>query len=611
MNEDFIFRVGADIDGFTKSISDVERELKKVQTELKTKTGAAIVETNKYIAELQSSLVNLRSQGLGQLSKSANQGAASLNALGQVARDAPFGFIAIQNNLPILFDQLGTLSQRSGGAAGALKEIGSALVGPAGVTFAIGAVISGITVLVQKYGSVGEGIKVLLGINKELTEAQKAFNKATNETSASLITEDYKVQALTKTLLNQKASQKDRIAAYGELVKIAPDVVAGISKENALTSESSLLIESNARARKELITLKIQEAGITAALTTNETKLAELRNKLTIADQNYVKSAADLNKSNKDAIITGFASQSQQQIALKTLNDNIASVQELRNQISVLTKENQNYLNQLDPTINGIAKINETTRQRVDNLKQETKAQKDATAEALRNAKLNSAELVKDNQERIKRQDFLNKQDLKNLRTATDERRKIERETGIVTPTTLPTVPSAMPMNAEKIAESARIAAGALNQMKEAANMTAAFNLINSTFFSPIEDLFSNFLETGKFAFKEFAQSILKAISQIVAKVIATGIITLLASLFIPGFGAAGGGIGASLLSGITGALGFGGGGVGGIGKVAAPSFSGVNGGGMQMAGAVNLTLRGSDLVGSINRTNATISRVG
>jgi len=31
----------------------------------------------------------------------------------------------------------------------------------------------------------------------------------------------------------------------------------------------------------------------------------------------------------------------------------------------------------------------------------------------------------------------------------------------------------------------------------------------------------------------------------------------------------------------------------------------------MQMAGAVNLTLRGSDLVGAINRTNATINRVG
>lgn len=137
--------------------------------------------------------------------------------------------------------------------------------------------------------------------------------------------------------------------------------------------------------------------------------------------------------------------------------------------------------------------------------------------------------------------------------------------------------------------------------------------MISSTFFSPLENLFTNFIETGKFAFKEFGQAVLKAINQIVAKVIATGIITLLASIFIPGFAAAGGGVGASLLSGITGALGFGGGGFGGGGRsrVQDPSFGGVSGGGLQMAGAVNLQLRGSDLVGAINRTNATINRVG
>jgi hypothetical protein len=610
MNEDFIFRVGADIDGFTKSISQVEAELKKVKTELKTQTGAAIVETNKYIVELQASIKNLNEVGLSKLPKAATAGTASLNALGQVARDAPFGFIAIQNNLPILFDQLGTLSQRSGGAAGALKEIGSALVGPAGVTFAIGAVISGITVLVQKYGSVGEGIKVLLGINKELTEAQKAFNKATNETSASLITEDYKVQALTKTLLNQKASQKDRIAAYGELVKIAPDVVAGISKENALTNESSLLIESNAKARKELITLKIQEAGITAALTTNETKLAELRNKLTIADQNYVKSAADLNKSNKVAIITGFASQSQQQIALKTLNDNIASVQELRNQISVLTKENQNYLNQLDPTINGIAKINQNTRERVDGLKQLTKAQKeaakgDAIGTITEGEQLNNGVVTSN-------LDFLQRVIAANVRLTNASVDEMIRYRDSKSATPLDLMPKklskvpALPMSKELEQQ-----IGSTKLMLDELERSYADSrqVIGSVFFNPLQDLFENFLNTGKFAFAEFGKAVLKAINQVVAKIIATGIISLLATIMSGGFSAAAGGAAGGLktvLGSITSALGFGGG-----QKVAAPSFSGVSGGGMQMAGAVNLTLRGSDLVGSINRTNSTISRVG
>ena len=545
----------------------------------------------------------------------AANGANALNALSQVARDAPFGFIAIQNNLPILFDQFGALSKQAGGVGGALKSLGATLAGPTGVTFAIGAVIAGATALIQKYGSVGEGIKVLLGISKELTESQKAFNKAVNETSGSLVTEQYKVESLTKTLLNQKAPQADRLAAYGELKKIAPDVVAGIRDENSLTKESSILIESNAKARKELVKLKIQEAGITAALTTNETKLAELRAKLTIADQEYVKAAKDLSNANKQATITGFASQTQQQIALSTLNDNISTVQELRNQIDKLTRDNQIYLNQLDPTTNGIAKINEETRKRVEGIKKEdeslknlTKTQKVALTKAEKKIKLQQEQQRVDNlyatEKKISEQAKLNKEELDGIRSATKERRKGEREAGAgaLIPRQISTTPTSL--NNEKILTDARVATNTLERLKKEADLTAAYNLINNTFFAPLDNLFTNFFETGKFAFKEFAQSVLKAISQIVSKVIATGIITLLASLFIPGFSAAGGGIGKTLLSGITGALGFGGGGFGGAGgsRVGQPNFGDVSAGGLQMAGAVNLSLRGSDLVGAINR---------
>jgi hypothetical protein len=616
--------LGADVSGFTKSISQVEAELKKVQSELKNKTGAAIVETNKYIADLQNSLVNLRTTGLSKLPQAANQGAASLSALGQVARDAPFGFIAIQNNLPILFDQLGNLSKVSGGAVGALKSIGTALAGPAGVTFAIGAVIAGVTSLIQKYGSISEAAKVLLGSSKELTKTQKDYNEAVFETTGNLVAEDAKIQILTKTLLNQKAPQADRIAAYGELKKIAPDVIAGIRDENALTKESSLLIEANAKARKELLRLKIQEAGITAALTTNATLLAEANARLVKAEADVVVVTNKLSKSQKDQ---GNQSRVAEQgintyaLELQGLKSNVIDI---KKEIQSLTKVESTYLDQLDPITTGISKINEATRQKVDNVKKDIKTENAAIATSKRNAKKNETQQKKnialreeqtrvDNlfnaTKRIKDQAAINKAELQGLRKTTEERRKGEREAGITLPTQIsPIVPS---LNNEKFLTGVRVANNELERLKKEANLSAAYNLINGTFFGPMEDLFSNFLQTGKFAFKEFAQAILKAISQIVAKVIATGIITLLASLFIPGFAAAGGGVGASLLSGITGALGFGGGGVGGAGKVAAPSFAGVSGGPLNMAGAVNLSLRGSDLVGSINRTNATISRVG
>jgi hypothetical protein len=102
--------------------------------------------------------------------------------------------------------------------------------------------------------------------------------------------------------------------------------------------------------------------------------------------------------------------------------------------------------------------------------------------------------------------------------------------------------------------------------------------------------------------------SIKANIAKIVAQIAATKIIELLGSIFagpIAGsvFGSASSAGGGGLLKSIGGLLGFGG--------VASPSFDGLGGGTMGMTGSVNLVLRGTDLVGAINRTNSQISRVG
>ena len=117
-----------------------------------------------------------------------------------------------------------------------------------------------------------------------------------------------------------------------------------------------------------------------------------------------------------------------------------------------------------------------------------------------------------------------------------------------------------------------------------------------------------NLFQTGKFGFKSFADAVLKQIQQLVSKIIATGIISLIANLMSGGL--AGGVGGAAGILSRVGADIFRSIGLGGPG-VANPSFGGVGAGSLGMSGQVNLVLRGSDLVGSLNRTNATINRVG
>ena len=138
--------------------------------------------------------------------------------------------------------------------------------------------------------------------------------------------------------------------------------------------------------------------------------------------------------------------------------------------------------------------------------------------------------------------------------------------------------------------------------------------ILEEVFFAPLSDLFANFFDTGKFAFEEFGKAILNTIKSLVSKIIATGIINLLANILFPGGGIASanfGGAATGAGGGIIGALKAAFKSVLGIGKISNPNFGGVQGGGMQLAGEVVFRQRGSDLIGVINRTNGTINRVG
>jgi hypothetical protein len=122
----------------------------------------------------------------------------------------------------------------------------------------------------------------------------------------------------------------------------------------------------------------------------------------------------------------------------------------------------------------------------------------------------------------------------------------------------------------------------------------------------PFRDFFDELLENGKVSFDGFVQLAKDAFKRILAQALASGIANLIAAALSGGGTLALGKLGAA--KGIAGTL-------SGLGKIGglfgSANFGGVQAGPMQMAGAVNLTLRGSDLVASINRTNSTINRVG
>ena len=76
---------------------------------------------------------NKANKALNGVKQSSANASYALTNLSRVAQDAPFGFIAIQNNLSPLIESFGQLKTQSGSVGSALKSLGSSLLGPAGI----------------------------------------------------------------------------------------------------------------------------------------------------------------------------------------------------------------------------------------------------------------------------------------------------------------------------------------------------------------------------------------------------------------------------------------------------------------------------------------------
>jgi chromosome segregation ATPase len=630
MNEDFIFRLGADVSSFTKSITEVEKELDSARKAIKGALGDDLVKGNQYVEQLEQSLKDLKATGvqipgaakaateIKNISPAAQKAQNTLTGLSGVVRDLPFGFIAIQNNLPILIDQFSALSKTSGGVGGALKGLGGALVGPAGAAFAFGAVVSVVTGVIQKYGSLGNAIKVLTAENAALVEAQLQFVKESTKAAGASVVEDAKVKILTQSLLDGKTARKDQIAYYEELKRISPDVVSGISEENLGTDESNRLISQNVLLRAELVRLQIQEAGIKSAASTNAEALALARNKETKATKDLANFTAEYNAVSK---ASGQAPQAIQGSATAIAAANSA-LQSAQKEISKLTVVENEFLGQLDKITPRVAQINGIFKEQNDTLAESTRKTNEAKLEGERRTKQLEREAIaiakkskadekaleklrEERTIRVTAQLEVDFQRRGNIDTSEilkkriqETQKEVQRTAGAIQ------VPLQFPaVNPLALLQNLKLAQAEFQKLKEAANLQAATNLISDTFFTPLAGLFEGLISGADNAFKEFTKAIFKAINQIVAKIIATGIISLLANLLFPGAGGVGVSLGKKVLGDIGAAFGF--------KTLANPNFGGVTGGGMAMSGAVNVVLRGQDLVGSLNRTNAQINRVG
>jgi hypothetical protein len=569
----------------------------------------------------------------------SKQSRTSLTSLSLVLQDLPFGFIGIQNNLPGVIQSFGQLTKESGGLKGAISAIGASLVGPAGLFLAFSALTAAVTVAVQKYGSLGAAFDALTGNTNEFTEAiSKAdkslaeYNKVAkstielrNNAIGSVEDEIIKINSLADVLRSSTTTDRQKQGALAELKK-ANDEYFG--KLNAQKIDVDLLNESIGKYTESLIKNKVAQnlaseaAGIfTEFLKQNQiavdisqqiNKLTEQYPNLTKRVQEYFDTQERIVKQGgvpfgpKDEVARFIELNDQ----LKSVNVNVKSTADsyglLKTQADAAFKSASGFLDLPKD------KVGKTEGPKVDK-------DYERFLELTRQSNLRLAEFYA-KQLQIQADKNLQKKlkddaaAFKLFEQATLAANDANNEFGIglqnqiaSIDTTYANATIATGQIIQRFTDAQNIG---INQFARIQEQIKGLEQLKSTIESnltrPFRDFFDELLTNGKISFDGFVELAKDAFKRILAQALASGIANLLASLLSGGATAGLGKLGAAkgiaaILSGLgkTGSL------------LGSANFSGVQGAGMQMAGAVNLTLRGSDLVGAINRTNSTINRVG
>lgn len=182
---------------------------------------------------------NKANKALNGVKQSSASASYALTNLSRVAQDAPFGFIAIQNNLSPLIESFGQLKTQSGSVGGALKSLGSSLLGPAGIGVGFSVVTALVTTAIQKYGSLTAALDALFSSTDAAAMAQKQLNQVEADAAAQVQGQLSSVNALLSVAQDNTLSNEQRLLAIKKLNQEYPQYLGNLTLENVNTQKTT------------------------------------------------------------------------------------------------------------------------------------------------------------------------------------------------------------------------------------------------------------------------------------------------------------------------------------------------------------------------------------
>ena len=234
MADGLVIRIGADVTPAVQGLQQVEQRMRS--------TVAAGQSFGKGIDKSV--------QSLSKLPGSSNQATQSLINLSRVAQDAPYGFIGIANNLNPLLESFQRLKATTGTTGGALKEMGAALTGPAGLGLAVGVVSSLLVTFGDRILSIGGGVskfaKLMEDAKEKVTEAYSTLGQLTSQIALAkqgLISKEAVLKLYNDTLGKSTGAVASLDEAERGLIKFGPAYVTMVMQKAIATAAFSKAAE--------------------------------------------------------------------------------------------------------------------------------------------------------------------------------------------------------------------------------------------------------------------------------------------------------------------------------------------------------------------------------
>lgn len=222
--------------------------------EAKVKGVAKVFEQLGTSAKKAKKDIDNTKKGLEDLGGAAGIAGATAAEFGRLISDLPYGLSAVTNNISQLGSMFALLVSSSGGVAKAMKNLGSVLLGPAGILIAFQAVVAAVEYFSR---GVKDATKATAELNVQLEAQRKLLdsialttNEQLNKTLKVLTTYSSEFKGLFEGLLQSQGANSDAINElvndYSNLLRIRRQIE---SKEKAI----GLLTDKQDKSRKKLL----------------------------------------------------------------------------------------------------------------------------------------------------------------------------------------------------------------------------------------------------------------------------------------------------------------------------------------------------------------------